>query len=53
MAATLLRHHGDKAPLRVAERIGALAMRGEMGGVELWREVARRMLALTGEAGKA
>ncbi len=53
MAATLLRHHGDKAPLRVAERIGALAMQGEMGGVELWREVARRMLALTGEAGKA
>lgn len=46
MAATLLAQHGDLAPVRVAQRIGELALSGETGGVALWKDVAHRMAAL-------
>ena len=39
----LMKQHGDEAPRKVAERIGSLAMEGDMAGVALWREIARRM----------
>lgn len=48
MAIMLLRQHGEQAPLKVAERIGELAVAHEAGGVQLWREVAHRMNALIG-----
>jgi hypothetical protein len=46
MALMLLRQHGDRAAVQVAERIGELAVTGEMDGVELWREIAHRLIAL-------
>lgn len=42
-AAMLLKHYGDKAPQRVAERIGALALENDAAGMALWKEIARRM----------
>jgi hypothetical protein len=45
-AAWVEREHGDRAPVFVAERIGALALAGDADGVEAWRGVARRMSAV-------
>lgn len=42
-ASTLLKRHGDRAPVKVAERIGELALEGDELGVALWRDIARRM----------
>ena len=42
-AMMLLRQHGELAPVRVAERIGELALAGDAGGVELWKRIASRM----------
>ena len=35
--------HGEDAPQFIAERIGALALAGDMEGVERWREIASRL----------
>ena len=43
MAAMILRQHGDRAPVVVAERIGQLAIEGKGEGVALWKEVAIRL----------
>lgn len=43
MASMLLRQHGERAPVVVAERIGQLASEGQTGGVALWKEVAWRL----------
>lgn len=43
MASVLLRQHGDRAPVVVAERIGQLTSEGKGEGVALWKEVARRV----------
>jgi hypothetical protein len=43
MASMLLRLHGDRAPVVVAERIGQLASEGNGEGVALWKDVARRV----------
>ena len=51
-ANEILRNHGEDAPLHVATRIGALAVAGDMPGVATWKEIARRIGALTsGEIG--
>ncbi|CAN5407064.1 hypothetical protein BH11PSE5_BH11PSE5_16970 [soil metagenome] len=42
-AAMMLKQHGDKAPQRVAERIGALALENDAAGMALWKEIARRL----------
>lgn len=42
-AMMLLRQHGEQAPVRVAERIGELALAGDASGVELWQRIASRM----------
>lgn len=44
--------HGDRAPLLVAERVGALALAGDASGVSTWREIAHRLdkLIRQGEA---
>lgn len=39
----LMKQHGEHAPRRVAERIGALAVAGDMTGVAMWKDIARRM----------
>lgn len=41
--AMLMKQHGEHAPRRVAERIGALAVAGDMAGVALWKDIACRM----------
>lgn len=37
------RQHGDRAPLFVAERIGALALSDDVDGIAHWKEIARRL----------
>ena len=53
MASMLLRQHGELAPVKVAERVGELAVLGETDGVALWQEVAHRMDALITQRHKA
>lgn len=48
MASVLLRQHGDRAPVVVAERIGQLASEEKAEGVAMWKEVARRLEQLMG-----
>ena len=43
VALALVKQHGDQAPLKVAERIGQLAVQGEAAGIALWQEVAGRL----------
>ncbi|WP_374394929.1 hypothetical protein [Sphingopyxis sp.] len=45
-ALAVEKQHGAKAPLHVAERIGALALAGDMAGVERWKAIAARMASL-------
>jgi hypothetical protein len=35
--------HGDSAPAYVAERIRALALEGDLDGVERWQQIAIRL----------
>lgn len=41
-ALAIERLHGRDAPRWIAERIGALAVEGDLAGVERFREIARR-----------
>ena len=45
-ALALEKLHGDAAPRFVAERIGALALAGDVAGVERLRQIADRLEAL-------
>jgi hypothetical protein len=47
------RLYGERACVHVAERIGALALAGDMAGVERWREIARRLDQLLRPEGQA
>lgn len=42
-ALAVERQHGEDAPRFIAERIGALALAGDMDGVLRWREIASRL----------
>lgn len=42
-ANQVLESHGEKAPVFVAERIGALALAGDMDGIANWKAIARRL----------
>src|SRR3546814_15861789 len=42
-ALAVHRRHGESAPLFVAERIGALALAGDVAGIRRWRELAARL----------
>ncbi|MCB1467031.1 MAG: hypothetical protein KDK08_07790 [Rhizobiaceae bacterium] len=42
LALSIERQHGKDGPRVIAERIGAFVLAGEVGAVELWREVAER-----------
>lgn len=50
-ANQVLTTHGDKAPLHVAEQIGALALAGDESGIQTWQAIARRIAELTGKDG--
>ena len=43
----VLQTHGDKAPLYVAEQIGALALDGNDAGIRTWQAIAERIVQLT------
>jgi len=45
-ALAVERQHGARAPGFVAERIGALALAGDVPGVERWKAIAARMAKL-------
>lgn len=45
-ALAVEKQHGARAPVFVAERIGALALAGDMAGVERWKAIAARMTHL-------
>lgn len=42
-AMMLLKRHGATAPLKVAERIGELAIEDDAAGVAVWKAIAARM----------
>lgn len=42
-ALAIERQHGARAPVFVAERIGALALAGDGAGIERWKAIASRM----------
>ena len=48
-ANQVLKTHGDKAPLHVAEQLGALALAGDQAGIEAWQAIARRIAKLMGK----
>lgn len=45
-AVAVERQHGDRAPVFVAERIGALALAGDAAGVAMWQAIAARLQEL-------
>lgn len=45
-ALAIERQHGARAPVFVAERIGALALAGDAAGVDRWKAIAARMARL-------
>jgi hypothetical protein len=45
-ALEVQRQHGERAPVFVAERIGALLLAGDMAGVDRWKAIAACMDAL-------
>ncbi len=49
-AAQLERQHGERAPLFLAERIGALAISGDDAGVSTWKAIAARLAKLRNDA---
>jgi hypothetical protein len=46
----VLQTHGDKAPLHVAEQIGALALAGDEAGIRTWQAIAERIVQLSSNA---
>lgn len=42
-ALAIQRIHGDRAHVWVAERLGALALQGDVAGVTRFREIAARL----------
>jgi hypothetical protein len=40
------RNHGDPGPVFIAGRIGALALTGDIAGVERWKAIAAEFLRL-------
>ena len=47
-ALAVERQHGNNAPGFIAERVGALALAGDIRGVERWREIATKLDQLRG-----
>ena len=46
-AFEMLRKHGDKASLYIAQRVGTLVLQGDLSEVERWRAVASKVHRLT------
>lgn len=52
-ALAIERQYGGRAPLHVAERIGALALAGDAEGVLMWKAIAARLALLTAHDAEA
>ena len=52
-ALMLFREHADQAPLKVAERIGALVLEGDTLGITVWKGIAWRLDKLASGEGSA
>lgn len=50
-AGEVHRRHGERAPLVVAERIGALALAGDADGIAAWTAIASRLQQLRKPSG--
>ena len=48
-ALQVMRQHGDQAPVFIAERIGALALKGDEQGIATWQGIAARLDALNSQ----
>ena len=48
-ANQVLKTHGEKAPLHVAEQIGTLALAGDEAGIATWQAIAKRIAGLMGK----
>ena len=46
-AFEMVRQHGDKASLYIAQRVGTLVLQGDLSDVERWRAVATKVHKLT------
>jgi type II secretory pathway component GspD/PulD (secretin) len=46
-ALAIDRQYGDQAHVRIDERIGALAVQGDMAGVDRWKQIAARLHQLS------
>jgi hypothetical protein len=51
-AHEMLRQHGDKTSFHVAERIGAMAVAGDMAGFATWKAIAARVDQITSRPGQ-
>ena len=47
-ANQILKIHGDKSSLYIAEQIGALALAGDHDGIDTWKAIAHRLAGLLG-----
>ena len=47
-ALHIMNQHGDNVPVCIAERIGALALAGDIAGVAAWKRIANRVHQLQG-----
>ena len=45
-ALAVQRRHGEGAQVFIAERIGTLALEGDLSGIRRWKEIAARLDAL-------
>lgn len=50
-AVAIERLHGDGAPAFIAGRIGALALAGDVAGVDRWKSIAAALQSIRGGAG--
>ncbi|HWU94731.1 MAG TPA: hypothetical protein VN029_03990 [Sphingomonas sp.] len=49
-ANMVLTTHAERAPVFVAERLGALALAGDVEGIAVWQAIARRLSELGADA---
>jgi hypothetical protein len=42
-ALEVVKQHGDAAPKHIAERIGALALAGDVAGIKAWKGIAAKV----------
>lgn len=50
-ALLLIKQQGERAPIYIAERIGDMALKGDVAGVETWKRIAERVGRFTLAAG--